>query len=166
MENTTTKKSLSVEELAEEILRHRASAKGVKLTSKEMQSSIREKGYTFSKDKWNDAIAIADEPPCGSDCNECGDCDAIDDAEIEICDAIDEAEDFAEGAAIEFYKDLRAKSLQDPSCIMSLDACPAAFPEVFRLLDLACEAGLLERVIGYRMTEKALKECKKSAQKK
>ena len=64
--------------------------------------------------------------------------------------------------------------MQDPNRVSYMDVCPAAHPEVFRLLDLACEAGIIEKVIGYKLTDAAIKvfkaennkSCKKANCKK
>ena len=185
MEKTTDekKKSLSVADLAKEIGRIKATKDGAKMTSTEIQKAIRETGYTFSKDKWTEATEwIVDgcpevdekEDDCDLDC-ECGECpnccglsdeedEAADELDAEsaiLFDAIDDAEVSAEDVVAKFFINLKKDSLKDASTIASLSLCPAAYPEVYRLLDLACEAGLLERVVGYRLTDDALKYFKK-----
>lgn len=189
MEKTTDekKKSLSVADLVKEIGRIKATKDGAKMTSTEIQEAIREKGYTFSKDKWTEATEwIAEgcpevdekEDDCDLDC-ECGECpnccglsddedDAADELDAEsaiLFDAIDDAEVSAEDVVAKFFINLKKDSLKDASTIASLSLCPAAYPEVYRLLDLACEAGLLEKVVGYRITDDALKFFKKELQK-
>ena len=64
-----------------------------------------------------------------------------------------------------FFKDLKSASLKDDKSVFSLTLCPSARPEVFRLLDLACEAGLLEKVIGFKLSEDALKYFKEESEK-
>lgn len=189
MEKTTDekKKSLSVADLAKEIGRIKATKDGAKMTSTEIQEAIRKKGYTFSKDKWTEATEwIVDgcpevdekEDDCDLDC-ECGECpnccglsddedEAADELDAEsaiLFDAIDDAEVSAEDVVAKFFINLKKDSLKDASTIASLSLCPAAYPEVYRLLDLACEAGLLEKVVGYRITDDALKFFKKELQK-
>lgn len=189
MEKTTDekKKSLSVADLVKEIGRIKATKDGAKMTSTEIQEAIREKGYTFSKDKWTEATEwIAEgcpevdetEDDCDLDC-ECGECpnccglsddedEAADEFDAEsaiLFDAIDDAEVSAEDVVAKFFINLKKDSLKDASTIASLSLCPAAYPEVYRLLDLACEAGLLEKVVGYRITDDALKFFKKELQK-
>lgn len=189
MEKTTDdkKKSLSVADLVKEIGRIKATKDGAKMTSTEIQEAIREKGYTFSKDKWTEATEwIAEgcpevdetEDDCDLDC-ECGECpnccglsddedEAADELDAEsaiLFDAIDDAEVSAEDVVAKFFINLKKDSLKDASTIASLSLCPAAYPEVYRLLDLACEAGLLEKVVGYRITDDALKFFKKELQK-
>ena len=189
MEKTTDekKKSLSVADLAKEIGKIKATKDGAKMTSTEIQKAIREKGYTFSKDKWTEATEwIAEgcpevdekEDDCDLDC-ECGECpnccglsddedeaaDKLDTESAILFDAIDDAEVSAEDVVAKFFINLKKDSLKDASTIASLSLCPAAYPEVYRLLDLACEAGLLEKVVGYRITDDALKFFKKELQK-
>lgn len=189
MEKTTDekKKSLSVADLVKEIGRIKATKDGAKMTSTEIQEAIREKGYTFSKDKWTEATEwIAEgcpevdekEDDCDLDC-ECGECpnccglsddedEAADELDAEsaiLFDAIDDAEVSAEDVVAKFFINLKKDSLKDASTIASLSLCPVAYPEVYRLLDLACEAGLLEKVVGYRITDDALKFFKKELQK-
>ena len=188
MEKTTdNKKYLSVADLAKEIGRIKATKDGAKMTSTEIQKAIREKGYTFSKDKWTKAnrwfaegCSEVDEKEdnCDLDC-ECGECpnccglsddedeaaDELDSESAILFDAIDDAEVSAEDVVAKFFINLKKDSLKDASTIASLSLCPAAYPEVYRLLDLACEAGLLEKVVGYRITDDALKFFKKELQK-
>ena len=92
MEKKTEKKSLSVEELAKKIVEVGSTEEGCRLTETELQKAIREKGFSFAKDKWNKALDIALE----SCCKECaGCCEDDDDEETDagiILDAIDDAE--------------------------------------------------------------------------
>ena len=147
MEKKTEKKSLSVEELAKKIVEVGSTEEGCRMSETELQNAIREKGFSFAKDKWNKALDIALE----SCCEECAGCSA------DEC----EAEDFV----ADFFKDLKSASLTDDKSVFSLTLCPSARPEVFRLLDLACEAGLLEKVIGFKLSEDALKYFKEESEK-
>lgn len=165
MEKKTEKKSLSVEELAKKIVEVGSTEEGCRMSETELQNAIREKGFSFAKDKWNKALEIALE----SCCEECAGCSADDDDEETdediIFNAIDDAECEAEDFVADFFKDLKSASLKDDKSVFSLTLCPSARPEVFRLLDLACEAGLLEKVIGFKLSEDALKYFKEESEK-
>lgn len=171
MEKKTEKKSLSVEELAKKIKEVSSTEEGCCMSETELQKAIREKGFSFAKDKWNKALDIALE----SCCEECAGCSADDDDEEtdEISEdgetllrAIDIAEENAESIAITFFEGLKEASLENDSTMMTPADCPATTAEVYRLLDLACETGLLEKVVCYKLTDEALKDFKKEAEKK
>lgn len=167
----TVKKSLTVYELADLIRKSSAQ------TAKETMTTLRKK-YTFSKDKWSAARKLishveAEEPvkttktPATIECV-CDDCRKQ--AEDELFDIIEGAREDAEDCVGNFFASLKAMSLKNPKTILVPADCPAARPEIFRLLDLAVEGGLLEKHIGYSLSHAALKEYdrlrKKAAKKK
>lgn len=184
----TVKKSLTVNELADKIRmltpkKTKDSPQGP--TSKQIMAELR-KYFTFSKDKWNAARKLittvkAEEPvkptkkPSKATATiECVCDDCREQAEDELFDIIEGAREDAEDCVGNFFASLKAMSLKNPKTILVPADCPAARPEIFRLLDLAVEGGLLEKHIGYSLSHAALKEydrrrkmaAKKTAKKK
>ena len=168
----TGKKSLTVNELADKIRmltpkKTKDSPQGP--TSYQMMAELR-KYFTFSKDKWNAArkliTAVKAEKPVKPTKKPtkatttiefvCDDC--RDQAEDELFDIIEGARDDAEDCVSDFFASLKAMSLKNPKTILVPADCPSARPEIFRLLDLAVEGGLLEKHIGYSLSHSALKE--------
>lgn len=179
----TVKKSLTVNELADKIRmltpkKTKDSPQGP--TSKQIMAELR-KYFTFSKDKWNAARKLitsgnAEEPvkptkkpvkvtaTIACICDDCRE-----QAEDELFDIIEGAREDAEDCVGNFFASLKAMSLKNPKTILVPADCPAARPEIFRLLDLAVEGGLLDKHIGYSLSPAALKEyerrCKKMSKK-
>lgn len=176
----TVKKSLTVNELADKI---KLAPKGT--NASKIMADLRTK-YTFSKDKWNTArklitavkaeepVKPAKKPVKATATIECFCEDCREQAEDEFFDMVDYARDEAEKSVGCFFASLKEKSMIDPHTIMIPACCPAARPEVFRLLDLGVESGLLDKHIGYSLSEAALEqyrkqrkaEAKKKAKKK
>lgn len=171
----TVKKSLTVNELADLIRKSPAKS------ATEIMKDLRTK-YTFSKDKWNAArklitevkdeepINLTKKPSKATTTIECVCDDCREQAEDELFDIIEGAREDAEDYVSDFFASLKAISLKNPKTILVPADCPAARPEIFRLLDLAVEGGLLEKHIGYSLSHAALKEYdrlrKKAAKKK
>lgn len=155
----TVKKSLTVNELADLIRKSSAQ------TAKETMTTLRTK-YTFSKDKWSAARKLisqvkAEEPVKTTKATTTIECvcdDCREQAEDELFDIIEGACEDAEDCVGNFFASLKAMSLKNPNTILVPADCPAARPEIFRLLDLAVEGGLLEKHIGYSLSHAALKE--------
>ena len=149
-----TIKSLTVKELAAEVKKLRATPAGAKMTSKALQAALRAKGFSFSKEKWSLAFSGGDKKAKAKTPDkkkpvmsvECVCCTSNSD---EFMDAVEDAEDAAADFASGFYTYLKSVTKKTPGVVISPDVCPAAHPEVFNILDLACEAGLLEKHIGY-----------------
>ena len=171
----TVKKSLTVNELADKIRmltpkKTKDSPQGP--TSKQMMAELR-KYFTFSKDKWNAArklitavkaaepVKPTKKPPEVMATIECICDDCRTSAAEDFFDMVEFAQDEAKGFVGDFYASLKAKSLKNPMSILIPDACPSARPEVFRLLDLAVESGLLVKHIGYSLSETAIKAYEK-----
>lgn len=176
----TVKKSLTVNELADKI--RMLTAKKTKdspqgPTSKQIMAELREY-FTFSKDKWNAASKLitavkAEEPVKPTKATPTIECvcdDCREQAEDELFDIIEGAREDAEDCVGNFFASLKTMSLKNPKTILIPADCPSARPEIFRLLDLAVEGGLLEKHIGYSLSDAALKEYerlhKKAAKKK
>ena len=176
----TDKKSLTINELADEIrklLRGQDKDAAHGLTSKELMAKLRET-FSFSKDKWAAArkLISTKKPDTASkpakvpaqhvvSTIECICEDCKEQAEDELFDHIDAVCDDAEDYVGEFFAFLKAKSIKEPSTILIPDVCPAASPEIFRLLDLAVESGLLEKHIGFSISKEALRANKTPHQK-
>jgi hypothetical protein len=144
-----TKKSLTVEALAVEIKKARAANKGA--TSKTLQQAIRDKGYTFAKDKWPKAIALADKkraapakPPMAC---------LKSDVKSEFLQKVDGVLDNSFQQAAIFFRYIAELCLRNPKTVVSLDSKLGKKTAFCRALDLACEAGLLEKVVGYRLSD-------------
>lgn len=184
----TEKKSLTVNELANKIMmltpkKTKGSPQGH--TSKQIMAELR-KYFTFSKDKWNAArkliTRVESEEPVkptkkhtkATSTIECVCDDCREQAEDELFDIIEGAREDAEECVGDFFASLKAMSMKNPNTILVAADCPAERPEIFRLLDLAVESGLLEKHIGYSLSHAALKEydrqhkmvSKKTAKKK
>ena len=174
----TVKKSLTVNELADLI--RKSPAKSAKEIMKELRTK-----YTFSKDKWNAARKLitkakakaakpTKKPVKVTATVECVCDDCREQAEDELFDIIEGAREDAEDCVGNFFASLKAMSLKNPKTILVPADSPAARPEIFRLLDLAVEGGLLEKHLGYSLSHAALKEyerrrkmaSKKTAKKK
>lgn len=166
----TVKKSLTVNELADLI--RKSPAKSAKEIMKELRTK-----YTFSKDKWNAArklitsgkveypVKPTKKPTKVTATIACVCDDCMEQAEDELFDIIEGAREDAEDCVGNFFASLKAMSLKNPKTILVPTDCPAARPEIFRLLDLAVEGGLLEKHIGYSLSHAALKEYERQSKK-
>ena len=166
----TVKKSLTVNELADLI--RKSPAKSAKEIMKELRTK-----YTFSKDKWNAArklitsgkveypVTPTKKPAKVTATIACVCDDCMEQAEDELFDIIEGAREDAEDCVGNFFASLKAMSLKNPKTILVPADCPAARPEIFRLLDLAVEGGLLEKHIGYSLSHAALKEYERQSKK-
>ena len=148
-----TKKSLSIEALAVEIKKARAASKGA--TSKDLQKTIRDKGYTFAKDKWPKAIALADKKrPAPAKPPKTHTCACLkSDVKPEFLQKVDGVLDNSFQQAAIFFRYIAELCLRNPKTVVSLDSKLGKKTAFCRALDLACEAGLLEKVVGYRLSD-------------
>ena len=158
----TVKKSLTVNELAN-IIR-----KSPSKSAKELMKALRVK-YTFSKDKWNAArklitavkaensVKPIKKPTKATATIECICDDCKSRAEDEFFAMIDATQDEAKDFVGEFFAELKAKCMKNPCIIGFIPACCNTKSEVLRLLDMGVENGLLEKRIGYTLSDAAIK---------